>query len=121
MIISHTEFDLLSFSVANALKGELRSQASACFIRIPPTFGGSFLMKTSGLDGSRTHVQKPFHRSSTIIADYLTFPLTDEKQHPSVFSSFMLLLHTQSFVYRVPYKCRCLNLSRRPLRSDSCN
>ena len=37
-------------SGADALKGELRSQASACFTRIPPTFGGSLLMKISGAD-----------------------------------------------------------------------
>lgn len=45
MIISYTEFDLFNFSKANAFKGELRSQASVCFIRILPTFSGFLLIK----------------------------------------------------------------------------
>ena len=47
-------FDLIQSSGADALEGELRSQASACFTRIPPTYGGPLLMKISGAGGSRT-------------------------------------------------------------------
>ena len=43
-------FDLIQSSGADALEGELRSQASACFTRIPPTYGGPLLMKNSGAD-----------------------------------------------------------------------
>ena len=50
-IISYTEFDLFNFSRANAFKGELRSQASVCFIRILPTFGGFLLIKLMDLAG----------------------------------------------------------------------
>ena len=41
-------FDLIQSSGADALEDELRSQASACFTRIPPTYGGPLLMKNSG-------------------------------------------------------------------------
>lgn len=51
MIISYTEFDLFNFSRANAFKGELRSQASVCFIRILPTFSGFLLIKLMDLAG----------------------------------------------------------------------
>ena len=51
MIISYTEFDLFTFSKANAFKGELRSQASVCFIRILPTFSGFLLIKLMDLAG----------------------------------------------------------------------
>ena len=56
-------FDLIQSSGADALEGELRSQASACFTRIPPTYGGPLLMKISGAGGSRTRVQKLIHYS----------------------------------------------------------
>lgn len=73
MIISYTEFDLFNFSRADAFKGELRSHASACFIRILPTFGGSLLMKINGPGGSRTRVQTRIPRSSTIIVSSFVF------------------------------------------------
>jgi len=56
-------FDLIQSSGADALEDELRSQASACFTRIPPTYGGPLLMKISGAGGSRTRVQKLIHYS----------------------------------------------------------
>jgi len=83
-------------SGADALIGELRSQASACFTRIPPTFGGSLLMKISGLDGSRTRVQKPIPCPSTSVVYYLTFPPPHENKHPCGFSSFMIRPQVQS-------------------------
>ena len=55
--------DLIQSSGADALEDELRSQASACFTRIPPTYGGPLLMKNSGAGGSRTRVQKLIHYS----------------------------------------------------------
>ena len=77
--------------------------------------------KQAGDDGSRTRVQEPIPRSSTIIADYLTFPLPDEKRHPSGFSSFMIRPRAQSFARVVSHivdawvlKCECLRSDARP-------
>ena len=72
-IISYTTFGLFNFSRADALKGELRSQASACFIRTPPNFVESLLMKINGPGGSRTRVQTRIPRSSTIIVSSFVF------------------------------------------------
>ena len=72
-IISNGEFDLFSFSGADALKGKLRSPASACVIRNPPNFVGSLLTTNSGPGGSRTRVQTGIPCSSTIIVSSSIF------------------------------------------------
>mgnify|MGYP000395813350 CR=1 FL=1 len=46
-------FDLIQSSGADALEDELRSQASACLTRIPPTYGGPLLMKIKRDTGMR--------------------------------------------------------------------
>ena len=58
-IISNGEFDLFSFSGADALKGELRSPASACVIRNPPNFVGSLLTTNSGADALKGELRSP--------------------------------------------------------------
>ena len=59
MIISYTEFDLLSFSVADVLKGKLCSQVPACFIRIPLTFGVLPLLNTNNVFENMQHKIQP--------------------------------------------------------------
>jgi len=73
-----------------------------------------------GDDGSRTRVQKSIPRSSTIIAGYLTFPLSAGSRHSADFSSFMIRPYAQSFAYVVSHivdawvlKCECLRSDAR--------
>ncbi len=54
-----------------------------------------------GVDGSRTRVQKPIHRTSTIIVHLLGFPLPDSDRRLSGFGSFILRTHAQSFAHAV--------------------
>lgn len=77
-------FDLIQSSGADALEDELRSQASACFTRIPPTYGGPLLMKNSGAGGSRTRVQtgKPYAFYTLILA--FGFRATARPRPPTV-------------------------------------
>ena len=116
-----TVFEFASLSEADALKGELRSQASACFTRIPPTFGGSLLMKISGLDGSRTRVQKPIPCPSTSVVCYLTFPPPHENKHPCGFSSFMIRPQVQSLACVVSHIVEAWVLKCECSRSDCCH
>ena len=44
----------------------------------------------SGVDGSRTRVQKPIPCPSTIIVCFLTFPPSNGNKHPFDFGSFMI-------------------------------
>ena len=55
----------------------------------------------NGVDGSRTRVQKPVHRPSTIIVHLLSFPTPDSDRRLSGFSSFMIRTYAQSFAYAV--------------------
>jgi len=57
----------------------------------------------SGLEGSRTPVQKPIPDSSTSVVCYLDFPQQPENKHSDYLSSFMIRTYTQSLVYAVSY------------------
>ena len=54
-----------------------------------------------GVEGSRTPVQKPVHRPSTIIVHLLRFPPPDSDRRLSGFGSFILRTYAQSFAYAV--------------------
>lgn len=51
-----------------------------------------------GIDGNRTRVQRPLHRTSTSVVSVLTFPLRYPHRHGYRFSSFIIRLHTQSLI-----------------------
>ena len=55
------------------------------------------LLRFSGVDGSRTRVQKPIPCPSTSVVYYLTFPLPHDNKQPCGFSSFMIRPMAQSF------------------------
>ena len=61
------------------------------------------LMFFSGVDGSRTRVQKPIRRPSTIIVHLLGFPLPDSDRRLSGFGSFMIRTYAQSIAYAVSH------------------
>ena len=68
----------------------------------------------SGVDGSRTRVQRLIPCPSTIIDGLLEFPPMNGSHHPSTIGSFILRPGTQSFVTVVSCKddaltpaCRC--------------
>ena len=54
-----------------------------------------------GVDGSRTRVQKPIPRPSTIVVHLLGFPTPDSGGQLSGFGSFIIRTYAQSFVYAV--------------------
>ena len=75
----------------------------------------------SGPDGSRTHVRKPIHCTSTIIVGQFGFPRMQEDRHSHIVGSFMIRPYAQSLTYVVScivdaqvLKCRCS-------KSDSCH
>ena len=72
------------------------------------------LLRFSGVDGSRTRVQKPIPCPSTSVVYSLTFPPRPGNKHPEHFSSFMLRPYAQSFAYVVSHmfeagilRCEC--------------
>ena len=76
----------------------------------------------SGDDGSRTRVQKPIPRSSTIIVGCLTFPLPRGSGRPHGFGSFILRPYVQSLAQVVSHKvdaripkCECSGADGKPL------
>ena len=79
---------------------------------------GCVIRLSSGLDGSRTRVQKPFHDSSTSVVCYLKFPWQIENKHPRCLSSFIIRPYTQSLMYVVSHISRSLILKCECFRSD---
>ena len=82
------------------------------------------LLRFSGVDGSRTRVQKPIPCPSTIIViqfcDCSPFPLPDGGRRPSGFSSFMVRPWGQSLAHVVSYIVDAWVLMCRCTKSDSC-
>ena len=66
----------------------------------------------SGVDGSRTRVQKPIPCPSTIIVCFLTFPSSNGNKHPFGYGSLYYLTEAKTFF------CSCSPLTRRsyPIR-----
>ncbi len=58
-------------------------------------------LSKDGVEGSRTPVQKPIHRPSTIVVRRLGFPLSYGGARSYDFGSFMIRPYTQSFAYVV--------------------
>ena len=90
--------------------------------RIQAVLGLNTRFLGDGDDGSRTRVQKPIPRSSTIIVGCLTFPLPRGSRRPRGFGSFMLRPCAQSLTQvvshnvdaRVP-ECECFRSDGKPL------
>lgn len=79
------------------------------------------LFSFSGLDGSRTRVQKPIPCPSTSVVYSLTFPPRPGNKHPEHFSSFMLRPYAQSFAYVVSHMFEAGILRCECPRADCCH
>ena len=75
----------------------------------------------NGIDGNRTRVQRPLHRTSTSVVFAFTFPPRHPQRHGCRFSSFIIRLYTQSLVYIVSYIVDAWVLMCRCTRSDNCH
>lgn len=75
----------------------------------------------SGLDGSRTRVQKPIPCPSTSVVYSLTFPPPHENKHPCGFSSFMIRPQVQSLACVVSHRVEAWILKCECPRSDCCH
>ena len=82
---------------------------------------GSLLTTGSGLDGSRTRVQKPIPCPSTSVGCHLTFPLPSGDRHPGGFSSFMIRPLAQSLANVVSHMVEAWVLKCECSRSDCCH
>ncbi len=79
------------------------------------------LFSFSGAEGNRTPVQKTFHRTSTIIVCYLSFPPSTGSRHPADFSSFMIRPYVQSLAYVVSHIVEAGFLNCEWSKADCCN
>ena len=79
------------------------------------------LLRFSGVDGSRTRVQKPIPCPSTSVVYFLTFPPRPGNKHPEHFSSFMLRPYAQSFAYVVSHMFEAGILRCECPRADCCH
>ena len=74
-------------------------------VRLPPFYRNkghaTHALYFYGVGGSRTRVQKPVPRPSTIVVHLLIFPLPDSGGQLSGFGSFMIRIYAQSFAYTV--------------------
>ena len=75
----------------------------------------------SGLDGSRTRVQKPIPGPSTSVVCNLTFPPHGSYKQDTCFSSFMIRPLPQSFGNVVSYRVEVWVLKCRCSKSDCSN
>ena len=75
----------------------------------------------SGLDGSRTRVQKPIPCPSTSVVHNLTFPLQFRYEHRNCFSSFIIRPRVQSFARVVSHIVEAWVLKCECSRSDCCH
>ena len=79
------------------------------------------LLRFSGVDGSRTRVQKPIPCPSTSVVYSLTFPPPHENKHPCGFSSFMIRPQVQSLACVVSHRVEAWILKCECPRSDCCH
>ena len=79
------------------------------------------LFSFSGLDGSRTRVQKPIPCPSTSVVHNLTFPLQFRYEHRNCFSSFIIRPRVQSFARVVSHIVEAWVLKCECSRSDCCH
>ena len=74
----------------------------------------------TGLDGSRTRVQKPIPCPSTSVVYSYTFPPPRRNKQPRDFSSFIIRPYAQSFAYVVSHIVEAWVLMCECTRSDYC-
>ena len=92
-----------------------------CSQRFLPKPHKHWIFLNSGLDGSRTRVQKPIPCPSTSVVCYLTFPPPHENKHPCGFSSFMIRPQVQSLACVVSHIVEAWVLKCECSRSDCCH